>query len=96
MCDDESILTHFQAVGHHRNFHLPTIHISNISVVMVWTPEGHRGRTGPRNVKNLDVPEGKQRLSCGLYKGSFDSPVTQLNTIGLLLESEETKTHHTN
>lgn len=69
MYDDESILTHFQAVGH-LGFHpSKPFCISIFQWLWIVDSWGTQRRTDAEMLRIWMCPEGKQRLSCGLYKG---------------------------
>lgn len=70
MYDDESILTHFQAVGH-LGFHPSKPFCISIFQWLWWTPWGTQRKDWWEMLRIWMCPEGKQRLSCGLYKGTI-------------------------
>lgn len=69
MYDDESILTHFQAVGH-LGFHpSKPFCISIFQWLWIVDSWGTQRKDWREMLRIWMCPEGKQRLSCGLYKG---------------------------
>lgn len=69
MYDDESILTHFQAAGH-LGFHLSKpFCISIFQWLWIVDSWGTQRKNWREILRIWMCPKGKQRLSCGLYKG---------------------------